>query len=120
MYDEIGITPDRTGEMQVIGFCQTVMAERPSIVARTLKTFKQTDLQRLLFGLSAEFRKQSLQFSAMHQIANFVTKTERELTVLSELFQIGFLVNAINCWKCALFQFPSDRFVCGQHEFFDQ
>src|SRR5215471_5160371 len=56
----------------------------------------------------------------MRQIANFVTKTERELTVLGELFRIGIFVNAVDCWNGALFQFPSYRFVCRQHEFFDQ
>ena len=56
----------------------------------------------------------------MCEIADFVTKTERELTVLCELFRIGILVNAIDCWKCALLQFPRDRLVCCQHKFFDQ
>ena len=106
--------------MQVIRLCQTVMAERLRIVARAFKTFQQTDLQRLLFGFSADFGKQSLQFSAMRQIADFVTKTERELTVLCELFRIWIFVNAIDCWNCTLFQFPRHRFVCRQHEFFDQ
>src|SRR5947199_868453 len=67
-----------------------------------------------------DFGKQSLQFTPMRQIANFVTKTERELTVLCELFRIWIFVNAVDCWNCALFQFPRDRFVCRQHEFFDQ
>ena len=62
------------------------MPERLRIVARAFKTFQQTDLQRLLFGFSADFGKQSLQFSAMRQIANFVTKTEHELTVLCRAF----------------------------------
>ena len=47
------------------------------IVASAFKTFQQTDLQRLFFGFSTDFGKQSLQFSAMRQIANFVAKTER-------------------------------------------
>ena len=106
--------------MQVIRLCQTVMPERLRIIARPFKTFQQTDLQRLLFGFSADFGKQSLQFSAMRQIANFVTKTEHELTVLSQLFWIWIFVNAIDCWNCALFQFPRHRFICRQHEFFDQ
>src|SRR6476619_1217327 len=96
------------------------MPERQRIVACPFKTFQQTDLQRLLFGFSADLGKQSLQFSAMRQIANFVTKTEHELTVLCELFRIWILVNAVDCWNCALFQFPCHRFVCRQHKFFDQ
>jgi hypothetical protein len=32
----------------------------------------------------------------MRQIANFVTKTERELTVLCELFRIWIFVNAVD------------------------
>src|SRR3954469_3126121 len=103
MHDQIGIAPDRTGEVQVICFCQTVMPERPRIIASAFKTFQQTNLQRLLFGFSADFGKQSLQFSAMRQIPNFVTKTERELAVLCELFRIWILVHAVYCWHCALF-----------------
>src|SRR2546423_13754954 len=120
MHEKVGITPDRTGEMQVIRLRQTIMPERPRIIASAFKTFQKTYLQRLLFGLSADFSKQSLQFSAMRQIANFVAETERELTVLCELVRIGIFVNAIDCWNCALFQFPRHCFVCRQHEFFDQ
>jgi hypothetical protein len=65
MHYQIGVTPDRTGEMQIIRFCQTVMSERLRIVAGTFETFEQSDLQRLFFGLSADFGKQSLQFRAM-------------------------------------------------------
>src|SRR5262249_4154952 len=56
----------------------------------------------------------------MRQIANFVTKTQRELTVLCELFRIWILMNAIDCWNRRLFHFAGHRFVCGQHEFFNQ
>ena len=62
------------------------MPKRPRIIACPFKTFQQTDFQRLLFGFSADFGKQSLQFGAMREIANFVTKTERELTILSAAF----------------------------------
>src|SRR6476619_1652529 len=96
------------------------MPERQRIVACPFKTFQQTDLKRLLFGFSANLGKQSLQFRAMRQIANFVTKTEHELTVLSELFRIWVFVNAVDYWNCALFQFPRHRFICHQHKFFDQ
>jgi hypothetical protein len=67
-----------------------------------------------------DFGKQSLQFSAMREIADFVTKAQHELTVLCELFRIGIFVNAIDCWKSALFQFARHRFVCCKHEFFNQ
>ena len=63
--------------MQVIRLCQTVMPKWLRIVTRAFKTFQQTDLQRLFFGFSTDFGKQSLQFSAMRQIANFVAETER-------------------------------------------
>src|SRR5215471_8397106 len=56
----------------------------------------------------------------MRQIANFVIKTQRELTVLCELFWIWILMNAIDCWNRALFQFARHRFACRQHEFFNQ
>src|SRR5215467_11676291 len=56
----------------------------------------------------------------MRQIADVVAKTERELTVLCELFQIWIFVNALDCWNCALFQFPRHGFVCRHHEFLDQ
>src|SRR6516162_2299172 len=115
-----GITPDGAGEMQIIRFCQAVMPERLRIIARAFKTFQKTDLQRLLFRFSPDFGKQSLQFSAMRQIANFVIKTERELTVLGELFRIGILVNAVDCWNCELFQVSRHRFVCREHEFLNQ
>src|SRR6478752_4423199 len=96
------------------------MSERLRIVASAFETFQQTDLQRLLFGFSADFGKQSLQFRAMRQIANLVTKTEDELTVLSQFFRIWIFMNAIDCWNCALFQFPRHSFICDQHEFLDQ
>ena len=56
----------------------------------------------------------------MREIADFVTETERKLTVLCQLFRIGILVNAIDCWNRAFFQFSRDRLVCRQHKFFDQ
>src|ERR1044071_7261983 len=96
------------------------MAERLRIVARAFKTFQQTNLQRLFFGFSTGFSQQSLQFSAMCQISDFVTKTEGKLTVLSELFGIWIFVNAIDRWDRAFFQFTRHRFVRHEHEFFDQ
>src|SRR6266487_541852 len=96
------------------------MPEWLRIIARTLETFEQADLQRLLLGFSTNSREQSLQLSAMSQIANFVIKTERELTVLCELFRIWILVNAVDGWNCALFQVSRHRFVCRKHKFFDQ
>src|SRR5437763_17108749 len=96
------------------------MPERLGIVSSAFKTFQETDLQRLLFGLSTKFGKQSLQFSTMRQIAYFVTKAERELTVLCELFRIRIFVDTIDRWSCSLLQFPRHRFVRQQHEFLDQ
>src|SRR5436853_4564453 len=60
MHYQIGIAPDGAGEMQIICFGQTVMAQWQRIVPRALKTLEQTYLQRLLFGLSADLGKQSL------------------------------------------------------------
>src|SRR5215831_17796928 len=56
----------------------------------------------------------------MSQIANFIIKAQRELTILRELMRIWILMNAIDRWNCAFLQFACDSFVCRQHEFFDQ
>src|SRR5262245_28152360 len=96
------------------------MPKGSRIVAGAFKTFQQPDFQRLLFRLSTNVGKQSLQLSAMGQIANLVSKTEREFTVFCQLFRIWVLVNTIDRGNCSLFQFPRHRFVCCEHEFFDQ
>ena len=56
----------------------------------------------------------------MRQIADLVTITEHELAIFGQLFRVGIFVNAIDRRDCALFQFPRDRFVGREHEFFDQ
>src|SRR5262249_44178651 len=56
----------------------------------------------------------------MSQIANFIIKAQRELTILSKLVRIWIFMNAVYRWNCALLQFACDGFVCRQHEFFDQ
>src|SRR6476619_5682161 len=56
----------------------------------------------------------------MREIADFVTETERELTVLCELFGIRVLVNAVDCCNCPLFQVSRHCFVCREHEFLNQ
>ena len=65
MDDEIGITPNRTREMQVVRLGQPVMSERLSGVTRALLTLQQTDLDGLFFWFSASRGKQALQFTAM-------------------------------------------------------
>src|SRR5947208_10986597 len=86
--DQIGITPDRTGEMQVIRLGQSVMAERLRKVTCAFQTFEESDLKRLLFGLSTECGKQPLQLHAMGQIADLVVKAKHEFAILCEFLRV--------------------------------
>src|ERR1051325_11670679 len=103
MHHQIGITTNRTGEMQVIDFLQAIMPERTRIVARAFETLQQTDFQCLFFRLSTKLSQQSLQFSAIRQVPHLVTKTEREFTVLCKLFRIWVFMNTIDGWDCSFF-----------------
>jgi len=50
MHHQIGITPDRAREMQIIRLRQAVMAERLGRVARAFQTFEESDLEGLLLS----------------------------------------------------------------------
>src|SRR4029077_14975416 len=120
VHHQIGVTPNRTGEMQVICLGQPIMAERLRRVTGAFQTFKQTDLERLLFRFSTDCRQQSLQLCTMSQIANLVIKAKHEFAILCQFFWVWIFVDAIDGRNRALFQLARDSLVCGQHEFFDQ
>src|SRR6266496_3550866 len=96
VHDQIGITPNWTGEMQVICLGQPIMAERLWRVTGAFQTFKQSDLERLLFRFSTDFRQQSLQLCAMSHIADPVIKAEHEFTILCQFFWDWILVDPID------------------------
>src|SRR5437016_14487534 len=56
----------------------------------------------------------------MSHIANRVIKTEHEFAKLCQFFWVWIFVDPIDGRNRALFQLARDRFVCGQHEFFDK
>ena len=51
VHDQIGVTPDRAGEMSVIVFGETVVAERLRRITGALQAFQKADLERLLLRL---------------------------------------------------------------------
>src|SRR6202011_4332248 len=92
MHDQIGVAPNRTGEMEIIRLGQTVMSERLRRVARPLQTFEQTDLKCLFFRLTADRGQKSLYFFPVREIADFVTKAENEFAIFAEFFRIGIFM----------------------------
>src|SRR5437762_1506678 len=102
MDHEIGVASDWTGEMEVMGFGQTIMSEGLCRVSRPLQTFEQTDLECLLFRLALDRRQKSLDFFAVREIADFVTKAENEFAIFSEFFRIGIFMHAVNCRNGAM------------------
>src|ERR1051325_2153714 len=120
MDNQIGIPADWTREMQIIRLGQTVMAKRLPRVPRSLQTFEETNFERLLFWFAANRGEKSLHFFALREIAHFVTETQNEFPIFAELFWIGIFMNAINRRNRAMPKFARDRFVGGEHKFFDQ
>src|SRR6266446_7321833 len=120
MHDQIGITANRTGEMQVVRLGQSIVTKWLRKVARTFQTFQQTDFERLLFRFATDRGKQALYLTAMRQIADLVVKTKHELAILRQFFWIRIFVNAIDCGNGAVLQLARHGLVRGQHEFFDQ
>src|SRR5262249_21395651 len=103
MHNQISIPPNRTGEVQVIYLGQPVMPERLRRVTGAFQAFKQSDLERLLFRFPTDRRNQSLQLSAMSQIANPVIETENEFAILCQFFRVWILMHAIDGGDGALF-----------------
>src|SRR6267378_2327566 len=96
VHHQIGVTPNGAGEMQVICLGQPIMAERLWRVTGAFQTFKQTDLERLLFRFSTDCRQQPLELCAMSQIANLVIKAEHEFAILSQFFWVWIFVDPID------------------------
>src|SRR5436305_98229 len=82
MHNQIGVAPNGTGEMQVICLGQPIMAERLRRVTGAFQTFKQTDLERLLFRFSTHSRQPALQLRAVSHIATAVSEAVHELAKL--------------------------------------
>src|SRR4030095_10501506 len=120
MHNQIGVAPYGTREMQVICLGQPVMAKGLWRVAGAFQTFKQSDLERLLFRFSTDCRQQSLELCAMSHIANPVIKAEHEFAILCQFFWVWIFVDPIDGRNRALFQLARNSLVCNQHEFFDQ
>src|SRR5437667_233697 len=93
MYYEIGITVDRICEMKVIGFGETIVSEQLHDITDSLQTFEQTDLEHLLFQLTTNQNKKTLDFFTLQQITNFITETKNEFPIFTKLFKIQILMN---------------------------
>src|SRR6266513_4522959 len=106
--------------MEIIRFGQTVMSERLRCVTRPLETFKQTDLERLLFRLAANRSQEPLHLFSLREIADLVAKAQNEFAILTEFFRIRILMNPVNRGNGSVPQLARDRLVRGQHEFFNQ
>ena len=50
VHDEVRISPDGTGEMAVVGFCQTVVADGFSGIRGTLEALEQAEFDDVFFG----------------------------------------------------------------------
>src|SRR5947208_16111124 len=120
VHHEIGITPNRTGEMQIIRLGQSIVTERLRSVACAFQTFEQSDLESLLFGLSTECGKQPLQLHAMGQIADLVVKAKHEFAILCEFLRVWIFVNTIDSGNREILEFTCDSLICRQHELFDK
>jgi hypothetical protein len=120
MHDEIGVAPNRAGEMRVVVFRQTVMAERLRGIARALQTFQQPDLERLLLRFAAQRSEQPLQFPSLASGRRPCNCNSDELAIFRQLFRVGIFVDAIDRRDEPVLQLARDRFVRREHEFLDQ
>src|ERR1700719_211886 len=120
MDHQIGIAPDRTREVKIVCFGQTVMAERLRGVTRPLQALEQANLERLFFRFAADRSKKPLYLFTIRKIAYFVTETQNKLSVFAKLVRVRILVNAVNCGERSMPQLTRDRFVRREHEFFDE
>ena len=120
MDNEIGVTADGAGEMRVVIFRQTVMAERLRRITGPLQTFQEADLQRLLLRFASERGQQALQFRSLGQIADLVAVAEDQLPIFRQLLRIGIFVDAINGWNEPVLQLARDGFIRREHELLDQ
>ena len=97
MDDEIGVTPDRAGEMGVVVFREAVMTERLGGVARALEALQQADLERLLLRLAARRGEQPLQLArGCVRSPDLVTVAQDELAIFRQLVRIGIFVDAVD------------------------
>src|SRR5438876_221630 len=97
MDHQVGIAPDRAGEVKIVCFGQTVMSERLHGVTRPLQALEQANLERLLFRFAADRSEKTLHFFAIRKIAYLVTETQNKLSVFAKLLRVWILVNAVNC-----------------------
>src|SRR5947208_14554884 len=101
MHHQIGITPNRTGEMEIVIFRQPIMPQRLRQIARAFQTFEQTNFQRLLFRFPAKRSEQTLELGAMRKIADLVVKTEHELAIFRQLLRVWIFVDTVDRWNAA-------------------
>ena len=103
MSRQIGITSNWTGEMCVIGFCQTVMAKRRRCVTGALQTFQQPDLERMFFRRPANQIEQALHLATMGKITNAHPMGQDEFSKFGQPFWIRVFVHTINRRNAAIF-----------------
>src|SRR5215813_1673041 len=101
MYYQVSIAANRTGEVQVICLGQPVMAQRLRRVTGAFQAFEQCYLERLLLRFSAKRGYQSLELSAMSQIADSVIEAEHELAILRQFFRVWIFMDSIDSWDSA-------------------
>ena len=96
MDDQIGVAPNRAGEMSVIVFRETEVAQRLRRVTRALQTFQKSDLERLFLRFAGERSEEPLQFRAIRQVAGLVIVAEHQLAIFGQLVRLRIFVHAID------------------------
>ena len=121
MDDQIGVAPDRRGEVQVVGRGEPEVADVHHVVGRLLERAEQLERQRLLGRMPLQLVEHPLQSLGRARLV----EVDRDAVIFGqrrELLEpraVGGVVDAPEGVVAALLKAAGDRLVGGQHELLD-
>ena len=118
--DEVGVAPDRAGEVRVVFFAQAVVPQRLRDVGGALETLEEADLDGLLVGLAFDGGEELAEIFAFAQIAGVEVVGGGDLLILGEAVGFGILVNAVDRRLPGQLELAGDDLVGEEHELFDE
>ena len=120
MGDQIRIPADRTGEMEVVGLGESVMAERFGGITRALQALEQGKFEGVFLRLAFDAEQQFPQGGATVAGSGAETVEAGEFAEFREFALIRILVHAVGASHAGAAQDGGDGLVGGEHTFLDQ
>ena len=120
VHEQVGVTPDRAGEMGVIDLGQAVVAQGGHVVNRPFEALQERDLQCVFLRGPPQRQEQLLHFTPLREIPHPHPVTRGKRAELLQPLHFRVFVDAIDRGNPQPFDLLGHGFIGRQHAFLDE